>query len=239
MITSLSNPKIKALMRYHQKKYRKDAYLLFSEELIKAARDKGLLKEVIGLQTPFEDLPFLAVSKDVMHKLAKGEDIAYIGLCQKAENELLEGDVLILDDVKDPSNIGLMIRSMAAFGFKSLVLSANCADVYDEKVLKVAGSSFYDINICHLDPLACIKQLEKSGYEVIATALKKRSIDFKELIIKKPCAFIMGNEGSGVKEELLDNVNIITKISMQDMDSLNVAIAASIVMHKAYISNRL
>ena len=68
---------------------------------------------------------------------------------------------------------------------------------------------------------------------LIATALKDRSIDFNELKIKSPCAIIMGNEGSGVKEEILERVPYITKIQMANMDSLNVAIAASIIMHKA------
>ncbi len=236
MITSLTNAKVKELYRLHQKKYRQKEYLVLEKNVIDKAYKKGLIKEVIGLYSPFEDVPFLKVSKEVLNKLSLNEDVDFIALVKKEERAVVEGDVLILDDVKDPGNLGLMIKTMHAFNFKTLILSPFCCDLYDEKVLKSAKDSFYEINVVRGELLDIISDLKKRGYMLIATALKDRSIDFNELKIKSPCAVIMGNEGSGVKEEILERVPIITKIQMANMDSLNVAIAASIIMHKANIA---
>ena len=233
MITSLTNAKVKELYRLHQKKYRQKEYLVIEKKMVFKAYEKGLIKEVIGLSSPFDDTPFLKVSKEVLNKLSLNEDVDFIALVKKEERSVVEGDVLILDDVKDPGNLGLMIKTMHAFNFKTLILSPFCCDLYDEKVLKSAKDSFYDINVIRGELLDIISDLKKRDYMLIATALKDRSIDFNELKIKSPCAIIMGNEGSGVKEEILERVPYITKIQMANMDSLNVAIAASIIMHKA------
>ena len=233
MITSLTNAKVKELYRLHQKKYRQKEYLVLEKNVIDKAYKKGLIKEVIGLSSPFEDVPFLKVSKEVLNKLSLNEDVDFIALVKKEERSVVEGDVLILDDVKDPGNLGLMIKTMHAFNFKTLILSPFCCDLYDEKVLKSAKDSFYEINVIRGELLDIISDLKKRGYMLIATALKDRSIDFNDLKIKSPCAIIMGNEGSGVKEEIVEKVPFITKIQMAKMDSLNVAIAASIIMHKA------
>ena len=70
MITSLTNAKVKELYRLHQKKYRQKEYLVLEKNVIDKAYKKGLIKEVIGLYSPFEDVPFLKVSKEVLNKLS-------------------------------------------------------------------------------------------------------------------------------------------------------------------------
>ena len=80
--------------------------------------------------------------------------------------------------------------------------------------------------ICEIIP-----ELKKEGFKVYATGLRKETKELEETLIYDKMAFILGNEGSGVKEELYDLSDEIVKIRMENIDSLNVAIAGSIVMY--------
>ena len=233
MISSLSNQRVKDWMRLYQKKYRKNQYLIFDEDMIRSAIEYDYLDTLIYCGNNDIEFPnSVEVSPEVMDKLSKGKSLKYIG----DSNMLKEGldnpkRVVILDDLQDPSNVGMIISSAYLFGYDSIILNSFTADIYHEKCLDKAKDSLYKVNILRCDVKEIIPELKKEGFKVYATGLRKETKELEETLIYDKMAFILGNEGSGVKEELYDLSDEIVKIRMENIDSLNVAIAGSIVMY--------
>ena len=233
MITSLENKTVKNLTKLHQKKYREDRFLVPDEEVLKEAHAHDHLLQVAytdEMPFPFEDA--LQVSKEVMRKISRHEDQKYLGVSRMIEEKDDYGKrVILLDELQDPLNIGRIMEAAALFGFDSLILSQNCADIYNEKCLSNSRGAIYSLKICHKDLSEEIKKLRQNGYKVYATGLRNETIMFNEIETADRMAFVLGNEGSGVREEIMDLCDEIVKIDMRNIDSLNVAMAAAIIMY--------
>ena len=161
MITSLDNKTVKQLTKLHQKKYREDSFLLCDPELIKEAHEHGYLKMLVYCdEKPFEFENCLEVSKEVLYKIAKREDVGYIGVSDLIKDNDDYGDrIVILDHLQDPLNIGRIMEVCGLFGFDSLILSENCADIYNEKCLDNCKGNLYRLKIAHKELLSEIKKL--------------------------------------------------------------------------------
>ena len=234
MITSLDNKTVKSLRKLHQKKYREDAFLLLDEKMVRYAEKKGFLKKLVytGKQ-PFAFDDVLEVSQEVMDKIAMEEGKSHIGVSKMIkENDDYGNRVIILDHLQDPLNIGRIMEAAQLFGFDSLILSKECADICHEKCLNACKGGIYTLHICHKDLEEEVSKLKDMGYLVCATGLRNESIEMHELKPQEKMAFILGNEGSGVDEKLMDMADEVVKIDMRNIDSLNVAMAASIIMYQ-------
>ncbi|MBQ6560133.1 MAG: RNA methyltransferase [Erysipelotrichaceae bacterium] len=233
MITSLDNKTVKNLTKLHQKKYREDCFLVLDDETLKEAHAHDRLIRLVysdELPFPFEDT--LQVSEEVMRKISKKEDQKYLGVSRMIkESDHYGKRVILLDELQDPLNIGRIMEAAVLFGFDSLILSPNCADIYNEKCLSNSRGAIYSLNICHRDLSEEIKKLQQNGYKVYATGLRNETRMFNEIEASDKMAFVLGNEGSGVREEIMDLSDEIVKIDMRNIDSLNVAMAAAIIMY--------
>ena len=129
-------------------------------------------------------------------------------------------------------NIGKIIESAYLFNFDSLILSENAADIYNQKCLESSGISIYNVNIKRGNVQEEIIKLKEKGFKIYATGLKTYSIEMYDVEPYEKMAIILGNEGSGVKEETMNVANEIIKIDMHNIDSLNVAMAGAILMYR-------
>ncbi len=234
MITSLENQTVKDLRKLHQKKYRGDRFLLCEEELVLLARETGHLKKLVYAgEKPFEFDDSIEVSQEVLNKIAMRDDLSYLGVSDLIRgNDAYGKRILLLDHLQDPLNIGRIMEGALLFGFDSLILSEGCADVYNEKCLSACRGGIYLLNIVERDLLSEVKKLQDDGYRVYATGLRNNTKELHEVKPNEKMAFILGNEGSGVCEKLMDAADEIVKIDMCHIDSLNVAMAASIIMYR-------
>ena len=106
------------------------------------------------------------------------------------------------------------------------------ADIYHDKCLKASKGAIYSLNISIHDLTGIIPILKEEGYEVLATGLKAHSKELYEVETAEKMAIILGNEGSGVREEVMAISDEVVKIDMHNIDSLNVAMAGAILMHR-------
>lgn len=233
MIESLDNKKVKAWSKLHLKKYRDEEYLLLSKELVDIAYKTNNLKTLIYTgNKPFDFEEAYEVSKEVLEKISKIAGLKYIGVGKKINDSFSSANrVMILEDLSDPLNIGRIMESAHLFGFKDLILSENSADIYNPKCLEASKGTIYLLNIkrCNTD-LEIIK-LKELGYKICATGLRDNTISLDKLEKSDKMAFILGNEGSGVKESTFKVSDEVIKIDMHNIDSLNVAMAGAIVMY--------
>lgn len=234
MITSLDNKKVKDWTKLHNKKYRNEEFLLLDEKVILAAKNNNLLKTLIYVgEKPFEFVDAYEVSEEVMNKISKLEGKKFIGVgLPIKEKDNYQKRVMILEDLQDPLNIGRIIENSYLFGFDSIILTENSADIYNPKCLKAAGEAIYHVNIKHGEIEEEISKLKENGFKVYATGLKSYSLEMYEVKKSEKMAIILGNEGSGVKEETMNLSDDIIKIDMHNIDSLNVAMAGAILMYR-------
>lgn len=233
MITSLDNKSVKQLCKLHQKKYRDDRFLLLDEQLVKIAYDYNYLDTLVYTdKLPFEFNNVIEVSREVLNKISKTDNLNYLGVCRQIkENDNYGNRVIILDHLQDPLNIGRIMEAAYLFGYDSIILSDESVDIYNEKCIRNSKGSIFKLNICHKNLFDEVKLLKNMGYKVYATGLRNNTKQMHELSNSEKMAFILGNEGSGVDITLMDIADDTVKIDMLNIDSLNVAMAASIIMY--------
>ncbi len=148
-------------------------------------------------------------------------------------SKLSDNNILILDGISDPGNMGSLLRSAVWYGIDSIILSKNCVDIYNPKVVRSAmGAHFYISNLIHGDLVEILHELKNDKYEIIGATLD--GIDYKKIKVSNSSwALILGNEAHGISNELYDGID--QKISIPQrgpIESLNVAIAGSILLDR-------
>lgn len=234
--TSTDNKTIKNLKKLSIKKYRdqEDLFLLEGEHLILEAHKRGLLKTLIVTENSnFKiDVETMYVSDNVLKYLSELETPTVIGVCKKIIEKELGNKVLILDDIQDPGNLGTIIRSAVAFNIDTIVLSLNTVDLYNSKVVRASQGMIFNINIIKRDLLTFVSDLKNKDYKVYATKVNDGK-SLKKVEKDKKFAIIMGNEGAGVREELLNLADQYLYIEMNCLcESLNVGVATSIILYE-------
>lgn len=239
VITSLSNNKVKQLVKYHDKKYREldQVFLVEGEHLIKEALNANVLLEVIIVENTSIDINFdniTYVNEEVMKKISfTKSSYNIIGMCRYMDTKVSidYNKVIILDDLQDPGNIGTIIRSACSFGFDCVIISNRGVDLYNDKLIRSTQGAIFNIPVIQTSLVDEISKLKKSNVEIIATDLHQ-SYSLNEYKVSEKFALVMGNEGSGVSEEILNLADVRVKIPMKNFESLNVAVAAGICMFK-------
>ena len=139
--------------------------------------------------------------------------------------------VLALDSVRDPGNLGTMIRTATAFGYDHLCL-IGCADIYNPKTVRAAMGALFRANMYVCDSVAgAFVPLSEDGHRIIAAALGDHAITLGADSLREDDCVVIGNEGHGVSEETLALSDAVMRIPMEDKtESLNAATAASVIM---------
>jgi TrmH family RNA methyltransferase len=206
-------------------------FLVEGAHLIIEAQKKNLIVETISIVDTNADY---FVTKEIMEKISEQKSISSNAAVVKfIPDEPLSGNVLILDGLQDPGNLGTIIRSGVAFGFTNFVLSKDSVDIYNSKVIRATEGMIFHVNVKRCDLKEFIPNLKMLGYNVIGTDVKKGTSikEFKN----KDIALIIGSEGEGMKEEIKDLCDNLVNIKMTDTtESLNAGVAASILMYEVY-----
>ncbi len=237
LYSSLDNNRIKELKKLNQKKYRDRTglFLVEGEHLILEAYKSGYLKEVLLLEGAKLDVSVSInyMTNNVLKYISSLDTpTGMIGICEKKNSDVIGDKILILDDVQDPGNLGTIIRSAVAFNIDTIVVSEKCADIYSSKVVRASQGMLFHINILVKNLKKYVLELKKMGYQILGTKVTLGN-DLKSLEKKQKFAIIMGNEGNGVKKELLDMCDEYIYIKMNDScESLNVAVATSIILYE-------
>ena len=139
-----------------------------------------------------------------------------------------EIDSVLLDGIQDPGNLGSILRSSAAAGFRQILVSSDCAQVWSPKTLRAEMGSHFQLDIHE----SCDLPAFLGGYrgQAILTALDAHS-SLYSLCLKNPVAWVFGNEGQGVRPEVAQVTQQRVRIPMPGaIESLNVAAAAAVCL---------
>ena len=235
MIESINNEKIKKYSKLLQKKYRDETglYIVSTDHLVKEALKRDLVVEIFLLEKEENDYGNVTyVTESVMRKLTNLKTLpSVVAIVKKQRENEIQGNVIMLDSIQDPGNVGTIIRSAVAFNIDTIILGDNTVDVYNEKVLRASEGMIFNINIIKRHLVDAIMALKINEYNIIGTKVDG-GIDIKKLKTNK-YALLVGNEGSGVSSELLDLCDEFAYIKMNSLcESLNVGVATSIIIHE-------
>ena len=258
MITSKENDYIKHIRLLYQKKYREEfeEYIVEGMKMVlEAIKCAKISKIVVSSETISEfqlteiqnylsnfgystDV-VLDVSFNVFEYLSDTETpqgvLAVVKYNLISSDEIirkLDDSFFILDRVQDPGNLGTIIRSLDAAGFKNLVLSNDTVDQYNLKTIRSTMGSIYRLKIYKLqdDLNSFIDKVKEIGFKVVATSLNTDESVYDLNFSKNKYAVVMGNESQGVSSDVINNADVLVKIPMiGDAESLNVAVATSII----------
>lgn len=256
-ITSRNNEYIKELSKLGDRKKR-------SESGKFAFEGRKLLSEAISFGAPLEAvlmtekaiseckenlsaLPVIEVSDEVYEKISFEKSPEGIFCVSKVLDKIhnlyiiykgsfLNERIFLLDGIRDPGNLGTMLRTAFAFGCDTVVMSADCADVYNSKTVRASmGAVFKQKTVRVSDMAGTVNALKNNGYTVLCAALDDNAASLTDVKIDKNTCFIVGNEGTGIRKEIIDASNGTVIIPMEEgTESLNAASAATILMWEQY-----
>lgn len=236
LYTSINNKKIKLYKQLQQKKIRdkEKMFIVEGEHLVKEAyNNKCLIEVLVSEKSKYKiDAPTSEISENVVKYLTSLQTPTGIfGICKEKENKLKEGKILALDGIQDPGNMGTIIRSAAAFNIDTIIVNEKCVDVYSDKVIRSSQGMIFSVNIVKEDIKNVIEKL-KNKHTVYATKVDGGKV-LKSVEKNKNFVIIMGNEGNGVSEELVNLSDEHLYIPMnKKCESLNVAVATSIILYE-------
>lgn len=232
-LTSVSNPKVKYWQKLKERKYRRNEklFIVEDEHLVNEALKRNIVKEIITLEDKKYDVDTYKVTTQIMKLLSSQVSSAkVIAICYELEEKNVEGNIIILDNLQDPGNLGTIIRSAVAFNFQTVVLGDNCVDLYNPKVIRACEGMLFNINVIRRNLISFIKDIE-NDYLLIATDVND-GIDIRQ-VRKQNIALVIGNEGNGVSKEISELCNEKVNIKMNsNCESLNAGVCASILMYE-------
>lgn len=245
-IESSQNATYKEWHKLEQKKWRDRSgqFIVEGPHLLEEALKTNQVTAVLmdeGAEPPYQETqdqpPLFELSHDLFKSLTQTETpqgmLAVVQL-KKISVNWQEGRFLLVDAVQDPGNLGTMIRTADAAGFDTVILGKGTVDPYNPKTLRSAQGSHFHVQIVQEALETAIKELKSHHIPVIGTALDAPSLADLQPPKGKDLAIIMGNEGAGVQEAILHQVDVLVKIPMYGQaESLNVAVATGILTYWA------
>ena len=233
IINSTANQRIKkwALLKTKKGRDEQQAFIIEQPHLIGEALKADLILQLLirhGTTNPF-DYPALMISDNVMHKLSSNVSLNdCLAICKlpKSTAKTLNR-VIVLENVQDPGNIGTIMRTALAFGYDALFIDEGCADIYNEKTIKASQGALFYLPVYRQNTIKTLQYLKQQKVTLIATTPHQAS-EMAQTSVNAPYAIILGNEGQGLTNEVLDKADLRIKIEMFDFESLNVATAMAV-----------
>ncbi len=257
MITSTSNPQVKRLLQLQKKSKVRDEENVFVVEGLRmfaevpAERvEKVYISESLynkkKLELNLQDLPYEVLSDNVFLHVSDTKTPQGIMCIVKRKkydlNELLKVNnphFMVLDNLQDPGNMGTIVRTAEGAGVDAVFMSKDCVDIYNPKTIRSTMGSIYRMPFIYIEDIPeLLNQFRKNGVKSYAAHLDGKNAYDKE-DYTTGTAILIGNEGNGLRDEVTEKADILVRIPMQgQVESLNAAIAASVLMFEVFRQRR-
>lgn len=257
-VTSLANPIIKDIKALSQKKGREETGTFMAEGLklvidalelgwaistliyAKNAKDKPLVTKVAARTVAAGGL-VLEVSEKVLSAITRRDNPQMVvGVFRTKWRPLSEvrpaanETYIALDRVRDPGNLGTIIRTADAAGASGVILVGECTDPFSLETVRATMGSVFALPVTRATPEEFLAWKKGAGVSVVAThlagAVDYRTVDYK----KKPVVVLMGNEQQGLPDLLAREADQLARIPQAGLaDSLNLAVATAVILFEA------
>lgn len=256
MITSNSNPKVKQIVQWQTnagKRREADIFLIEGFKMYEEAPEGDILEtyvtpealERIGERPEacgkLDRLGYETVSGEVLRKMSDTQSPQGI-LCvvrrpKHALERLLAVEdplILVLEDLRDPGNLGTIVRTGEGAGITGIVMSDSTVDIYNAKTIRATMGSIYRVPFVYVAGLGeALERMRERGIRIYAAHLGgEKSYDC--LSYREGTAFLIGNESNGLSDALAAQADTLIRIPMEgQVESLNAAVSAALLMYEA------
>lgn len=255
-IESSDNNKIKLVRRLANKKARDEENKIVIEgiNLVREAVHRGIDIDFIMISDGYvmedfvqdcieaDSLMVCQIPESIFNKVVDAENgVGVIAVVSKPTPRFegigklcTDGNVLVLDRIQDPGNMGTMIRTAVAAGYEMIIATKGTVDVYSAKVLRATAGMIFDIPVIYEEETKeLFKKLKDQGKKIVVTSVNDGEPYYKQ-DLKNNVALVIGNEGNGVSKEAIEMADVLVTIPMQgDIESLNAAVSAAVLMYES------
>lgn len=243
-LTSRSNPFLQGLERLAKntsERNEQGLYLCEGEKLLMEALAAGVevtaavWDEELTPQGVYPSIPKqVVVPHSLYERVSTLKNVRSVLFCCRIPQETgyvpRRGQVLCLDCVQDPGNVGTVLRTADAFGMDAVYLLGACADVYNPKTVRATMGSLFRVPVIRTEAQRFLEDMKNAQIPVYAAALTENAKPLQDFDYTR-AAVVIGNEGAGVSQELLEKSDYQIIIPMRGQtESLNAAVAASVFM---------
>lgn len=245
LITSGANPLIKKIKSLSQKKNRDEEKLFVVEGLrhVTDALVKGWEAETIFYAGPRPPLPatsayLIETTEEMLSRMTGRENTQnVIGVFKHRWHPLadvIDGIWVALEGVRDPGNLGTIVRTAHASGATGVILIGQTCDPWSPEAIRASMGSFAYTSFVHADLTDLARWKKNFTGKIIGTDVTEAS-DYREISYTKPLVLLMGNESAGLTPEALSLCDATAKIPMaKGAESLNLSIATGLMLYEAY-----
>lgn len=203
---------------------------------------KALTIKVLTHRSEEEGWPLAEVHEGIVHQrvclqVPEYPTKSFLSVCDavKEYNDTKQFccSAIVLDQVQDPRNFGAIIRSAAFFGIKFVIYAQNRQADLSPLVLKASAGGAFEVNLVPVVNInRALEDLQQAGAWILGTANTPEAVKLTKLPTDRVWVCVFGNEGTGLRQEVIKHCDFMTKISggTKTLDSLNVSVAAGIVM---------
>jgi TrmH family RNA methyltransferase len=254
VLTSRQNPLVKQVCRLHQAKGRREqgVFLLEGKHLIEEAMRNNYPLSLVfcteywqakhlslwqSLQSYAERLEL--VSDQVLGAIATTVNPdGIVAVAPRVEQKLIEKSInnlgLVLETIQDPGNFGTILRTAVSAGVEGLWVSEDSVDLDHPKVLRASSGAWFQMPMGVSENLSnTIEQYKKQGFQILAT-VPSAQLSYWQVDMKKPTILLLGNEGGGLSQELINLADQQVQIPLSNsIESLNVAICTALILFEA------
>jgi RNA methyltransferase, TrmH family len=253
-VTSLANPLVKDIRALHDKKRRDETGLFIAEgqKLVRDAVEEGWPVQMLvyasagdgpigalAARTKAGGGAVLEVSAAVLEKITRRENPQnVVGVFRQryAPESAIgrQGVWVALDRVRDPGNLGTVIRTADAAGLAGVALVGASCDAFSLEAVRATMGSIFHIPIARTGEEGLIGQARRHGAQLIGTHLTAAAIDYRDANYRRPLILLMGNEQQGLSDALTAACQQLVRIPMRDgADSLNLAVSTGLMIYEA------
>ncbi len=242
-ITSASNPNIKYVRGLLQKKNRKreNAYIIEGVKSVRDALEAGIKLKSIYTVNPDavpagSEVPVYITTPEIFVKLSDTVNpqgiLAVAQMCKNTFTAKVNGAYVYCDRVRDPGNLGTLIRTADSAGFDGVLLSDECADLYSPKTVRSCMGALFHIPVYEGFTYDMLKSLKNDGFGIYAGALRDNTVDYRVPDYTRSAVIAVGNEANGISDELLSFCTPIKIPIAGKAESLNAAVAGAVMMYE-------
>ncbi|NQY20072.1 MAG: RNA methyltransferase [Campylobacteraceae bacterium] len=179
------------------------------------------------------------MKKIVGHKIHQGL-MALIDKPKYIEFSEIKGNIVVLNGLTSPENVGSIVRSCASFNVKNIIIDEKTCSPFIRRCIRVSTGNLFNLNVYKsFDLVSDLKKLQEKDYSIITTANEEKAVSLQKYNFSRNSALVIGSEGDGVQQEIFDLSNDMIKIDIEDdVTSLNAAIAASIILFQMSLVNK-
>lgn len=263
MIASTSNSRIKRIIQLQEKgrvRSREDVFIiegirLFQEAPAAAIQEVYLTEDFLerfgtrDIKEKLKGLSYETVSREVFCRISDTQTpqgiLCVLGQSHAVFSELLEKKkphpfFLLLEDIQDPGNLGTIFRTGEGAGVDGIIMSKGCVDIYNPKTIRSTMGSVFRVPFVYAEDLGEIAdQLKRLGIGVFAAHLGEAK-EYTAYSYLEGVAFLIGNEGNGLREETIRKADQRVKIPMEgQVESLNAAVSAAVLLYEVHRQRHL